>query len=379
MSDEKGIALINPTRLLFELQKIDHLNQSLSNCLEPEAIANKITGGLVEGCDCAFARIWLVTPDFTELRLVASSGLYTRLNGDFARVPMGAYKVGKIAQHCIPFLSNSLAEESWVKDREWAIANKINGFAGLPLAIAGKAIGVLAIFSHQPMGAEFLEALRILCSSVAVALNNAQLYQQELKVISHNSNSNLYLNKPISEQISSILANVRLILMGTERPLTTSVNYILLRTAEALKANNCSYCRLTYESDRLSLEAMLVLNSNSTIEIVKIFEHIGFAVNSTGGNLQTDIADNNIMQVGIFIPYANQSPTDISLSHREQEVVELLARGLRDREIAQKLYISDRTVKFHINNVLNKLNARTRIQAIYRAYQRGFLGLQNII
>ena len=379
MSDEKGIALINPTRLLFELQKIDRLTQSLSNCLEPEAIAKKITDGLVEDCDCAFARIWLVAPDFTELRLVASSGLYTRLNGDFARVPMGAYKVGKIAQHCIPFLSNSLAEESWVKDREWAIANNINGFAGLPLAIAGKAIGVLAIFSHQPMGAEFLEALRILCSSVAVALNNAQLYQQELKVISHNSNSNLYLNKPISEQISSILANVRLILMGTERPLTTSVNYILLRTAEALKANNCSYCRLTYESDRLSLEAMLVLNSNSIIEIVKIFEHIGFAVNSTGGNLQTDIADNNIMQVGIFIPYANQSPTDISLSHREQEVVELLARGLRDREIAQKLYISDRTVKFHINNVLNKLNARTRIQAIYQAYQRGFLRLQNII
>lgn len=379
MSDEKGIALINPTRLLFELQKIDRLNQSLSNCLEPEAIAKKITDGLVEGCDCAFARIWLVAPDFTELRLVASSGLYTRLNGDFARVPMGAYKVGKIAQHCIPFLSNSLAEESWVKDREWAIANNINGFAGLPLAIAGKAIGVLAIFSHQPMGAEFLEALRILCSSVAVALNNAQLYQQELKVISHNYNSDLYLNKPISEQISSILANVRLILMGTERPLTTSVNYILLRTAEALKANNCSYCRLTYESDRLSLEAMLVLKSNSIVEIGKIFENIGFAVNSTGGKLQTDIADNNIMQVGIFIPYHNQSSRNISLSHREQEVIELLAGGLRDREIAQKLYISDRTVKFHINNVLNKLNARTRIQAIYQAYQRGFLGLQNII
>ena len=379
MSDEKGIALINPTRLLFELQKIDRLNQSLSNCLEPEAIANKITDGLVEGCDCAFARIWLVAPDFTELRLVASSGLYNRLNGDFARVPMGAYKVGKIAQHCIPFLSNSLAEESWVKDREWAIANNINGFAGLPLAIAGKAIGVLAIFSHQPMGAEFLEALRILCSSVAVALNNAQLYQQELKMISHNSNSDLYLNKPISEQISSILADVRLILMGTERPLTTSVNYILLRTAEALKANNCSYCRLTYESDRLSLEAMLVLKSNSIVEIGKIFDNIGFAVNSTGGNLQTDIADNNIMQVGIFIPYANQSPTNISLSHREKEVIELLAGGLRDREIAQKLFISDRTVKFHINNVLNKLNARTRIQAIYQAYQRGFLRLQNII
>ncbi|MDJ0688161.1 MAG: helix-turn-helix transcriptional regulator [Xenococcaceae cyanobacterium MO_188.B32] len=50
----------------------------------------------------------------------------------------------------------------------------------------------------------------------------------------------------------------------------------------------------------------------------------------------------------------------------EQEVIQLLAEGLRDREIAQKLFISDRTVKFHINNVVTKLNAKTRIQAIHQ-------------
>jgi hypothetical protein len=46
---------------------------------------------------------------------------------------MSAYKVGKIAENCVPFLSNHLAEESWVKDREWAIANQIQRFAGYPL------------------------------------------------------------------------------------------------------------------------------------------------------------------------------------------------------------------------------------------------------
>ena len=166
-----------------------------------------ITDGLIDKFDCAFARIWLVNQERTTLTLMASSGLYTRLDGDFAKVPMGAYKVGKIAQHCIPFLSNQLAEESWVKDRQWAIDNKICGFAGLPLAIASNTIGVLAVFSYQPMTAEFLEALRILCSSVAVALNNARLYQQESLTKLYDCDS-VSIDTSLSERISNILTNV---------------------------------------------------------------------------------------------------------------------------------------------------------------------------
>ena len=372
VSNDKN-ALINSTRLLFELQKIDRLNQSLSGCLEPEAIATTITDGLIEQFNCSFTRIWLVEPDYTALKLIASAGMYTRLDGDFARVPMGAYKVGKIAQNCIPFLSNQLAEESWVKDREWALANKICGFAGLPLAIEGKAIGVLAVFSHQPMEAEFLEALRILCSSVAVALNNAQLYRQKSKLRTPNINSESLLDKPLSEQISAILADIRLTLVGTERPLNISANYLLLRTAEIIKANNCNYCRLTYESDRFCLEAMSVTDSKSILNIEKTFGDIGFAVTSIGGKLQTNISNHNIIQIQLFIPYSPNSQTMTSLSHREQEVIQLLAEGLRDREIAKTLFISDRTVKFHINNVVTKLNARTRIQAMHQAYLQGLL------
>ncbi len=363
--------LINPTRLLFELQNINYLNQSLSGCIEPKAIATKITEGLVDKFNCAFVRLWLVESDRIALTLVASSGLYTRLDGDFASVPMGAYKVGKIAQHGIPFLSNQLAEESWVKDRQWAINNHICGFAGLPLAIAGQAIGVLVVFSHQPMPAEFLEALRILCSSVAVALNNAQLYQQESKARLQHHNSNLSTNTPLSEQIANILTNVRLILVGTEKPLNISGNYILLKTAEILKANNCNYCRLTYQSDRLDLESMLVLNSNLKIEA--LFRDISFVISNIGGKFNTDVLDNNIIKIKLSLLDQHNPKQNIDLSHREQEIIQLLAEGMRDREIAQKLFISDRTVKFHINNAVTKLNAKTRIQAVHRAYSQGLL------
>ncbi len=363
--------LINPTRLLFELQNIDRLNQSLAGCLEPEAIAGKITAGLVDKFDCSFVRIWLVEKDLTALKLVASSGLYTRLDGDFALVPMGAYKVGKIAQHCIPFLSNQLAQESWVKDRQWAIDNQICGFAGLPLAIGGRVIGVLAVFSHQPMKAEFLEALRILCSGVAVALDNARIYQEQFQTRLNNYDSKLLTHIPLSEQISQILTNVRLTLVGTEIPLNASSIYIILKIAEILKNNHCNYCRLTYQSDRFCLEAMLVSSANMATE--NIFGSLTVVINHLGGKLKIKHPDSNLIQLELSLLYQDLPQTEINLSSRERQIIQLLAEGMRDREIAQKLYISDRTVKFHINNVVTKLNARTRIQAIYQAYLQGLL------
>ena len=363
--------LINSTRLLFELQNIDRLNQTLAGCLEPEAIAGKITAGLVDKFDCSFVRIWLVEKDLTALKLVASSGLYTRLDGDFALVPMGAYKVGKIAQHCIPFLSNQLAQESWVKDRQWAIDNQICGFAGLPLAIGGRVIGVLAVFSHQPMKAEFLEALRILCSGVAVALDNARIYQEQFQTRLNNYDSKLLTHIPLSEQISQILTNVRLTLVGTEIPLNASSIYIILKIAEILKNNHCNYCRLTYQSDRFCLEAMLVSSANMATE--NIFGSLTVVINHLGGKLKIKHPDSNLIQLELSLPYQDLPQTEINLSSRERQIIQLLAEGMRDREIAQKLYISDRTVKFHINNVVTKLNARTRIQAIYQAYLQGLL------
>jgi DNA-binding NarL/FixJ family response regulator len=51
------------------------------------------------------------------------------------------------------------------------------------------------------------------------------------------------------------------------------------------------------------------------------------------------------------------------LSPREQEVLNLIATGSNNREIAQKLYISEKTVKNHITSILSKLNLRDRTQA----------------
>ena len=53
----------------------------------------------------------------------------------------------------------------------------------------------------------------------------------------------------------------------------------------------------------------------------------------------------------------------VELTPREKDVLQLIATGANNREIAQKLYISEGTVKNHVTNILNRLNLRDRTQA----------------
>ena len=58
---------------------------------------------------------------------------------------------------------------------------------------------------------------------------------------------------------------------------------------------------------------------------------------------------------------------NLGISKREYEVLELIAQGLSNQEIADQLFVSTSTVKTHVSNVLAKLDARRRTQAIQRA------------
>jgi len=62
-----------------------------------------------------------------------------------------------------------------------------------------------------------------------------------------------------------------------------------------------------------------------------------------------------------------------ALSRREREVLQLLAQGLANKQIARALTISERTVKFHVTSIFNKLGADNRAQAVALAGQQHLL------
>ncbi|HVY82389.1 MAG TPA: response regulator transcription factor [Steroidobacteraceae bacterium] len=66
---------------------------------------------------------------------------------------------------------------------------------------------------------------------------------------------------------------------------------------------------------------------------------------------------------------------DDPLTPREHEVLQMLAAGLGNKEIAGRLHISDHTAKFHVSQILAKLNAASRAEAVSIAMRRGLVPL----
>lgn len=69
---------------------------------------------------------------------------------------------------------------------------------------------------------------------------------------------------------------------------------------------------------------------------------------------------------------AKGEPAD-QLTERELEIVQLMARGAANKEIAAALFISENTVKTHISNLFQKLDVRDRTEAVTRALSRGLI------
>ncbi|MGB0931072.1 MAG: response regulator [Chitinophagales bacterium] len=97
----------------------------------------------------------------------------------------------------------------------------------------------------------------------------------------------------------------------------------------------------------------------------EIFEAIR-VVHGGGSLLQPVIASKLMQQLSDGV----EKPT-----LRELEVLKWLAKGLKNKEIASKLFVSERTVKFHVSSILSKLGARNRTEAVQIGVKRGFVSL----
>ena len=64
---------------------------------------------------------------------------------------------------------------------------------------------------------------------------------------------------------------------------------------------------------------------------------------------------------------------DLGITRREMEILELIAEGMSNREIAEKLFVSENTVKTHSSRVFDKLGARRRTQAVQFGKEFGLL------
>lgn len=148
------------------------------------AVGTALTGtgslrGMLAGCaqalvdhlGAAFGRIWTLDDEEQMLELQASAGLYTHLDGPHARAPVGEFKIGRIAERRQPHLTNDVPDDPEIGDPEWARREAMVAFAGHPLVVEGRLVGVMAVFARQPLSEGVLHALEMASDGVALGID----------------------------------------------------------------------------------------------------------------------------------------------------------------------------------------------------------------
>ena len=93
-----------------------------------------------------------------------------------------------------------------------------------------------------------------------------------------------------------------------------------------------------------------------------------------GGSLLQPLVASTVMR-HVASGARQQAENGIALTPREQQVLERLARGMSNKEIAAALGVTDRTVKFHVASLFAKLGASNRTEAVTRAVHAGLVTL----
>ena len=168
----------------------------------------------------ALTRIWMLpsadTPGFCHgatdsldcLRLVASAGTplnspgedWSFLEGNFSHVPFNVGKVGQVAAGRSPMLVKDVSgDDHWIVRPEWAKREGIRSFAGHPLIFRDKLLGVIGVFTRQPLDEKEFTWLGLFANQAAVAIANARAFEEVERLRRQLEGENDYLHEQVQQ------------------------------------------------------------------------------------------------------------------------------------------------------------------------------------
>jgi PAS domain S-box-containing protein len=134
-----------------------------------------VAEALVEHLGVALAGVWTPCGPGNALELRAGAGQPADLDVGPARVPVGRSAIGLIAEGQRPYLTNDVANDPLIDDLDWAHRQGVAAFAGHPLLVGARLVGVMAVFSRQPLPDDALEALGSVADTVALGAERKRL------------------------------------------------------------------------------------------------------------------------------------------------------------------------------------------------------------
>lgn len=189
-----------PFRYVGQVQDITVRKQAEERLRERSALAalgaaiglaftrNANLGDMLQGCvesivehlGAAFARIWTLNEPDQILELKASAGIYTHTDGPHGRVPVGRYKIGLIAEEKKPHLTNDVAHDPRIGDPAWADREGIVAFAGYPLLLEDRLVGVMAMFAGTIIQEATFQTMGVISNQIALGIER-KLQEEALR------------------------------------------------------------------------------------------------------------------------------------------------------------------------------------------------------
>jgi GAF domain-containing protein len=117
----------------------------------------------------AAAQVWSLNKAEQALEPQASSGPDLPLDGAHSQIRVGEHEVGRVARDRKPHLTNAAGGDPAGADRDGAVA-----FAGHPLVVAGRLVGVTAVFARHPLPDDIARTLGAVANSLALAVRCCQ-------------------------------------------------------------------------------------------------------------------------------------------------------------------------------------------------------------
>ncbi len=196
-------------------------------------------------------------------------------------------------------------------------------------------------------------------SIVREGLSSLLQTQQDLEIVGEAENGQVAVEQAIALQPDVILMDIRMPVMDGVAAIK-----ILKQQAPGIKI----LVLTTFDDDRYVTQAIAhgargyLLKDTPSVELAQAIRAVNKGYSQMGPGILAKAINHE--------PGSQALPPELQqLTVREKEVLQLIATGHNNQEIATKLYISERTVKNHVNSILRSLNLRDRTQAAIFAHQ----------
>jgi anti-anti-sigma regulatory factor len=131
--------------------------------------------------------------------------MYTHLDGAHGRVPVGKFKIGLIAAERRPHLTNSVVGDPRVGDQEWARREGMVAFAGYPLLIEDRLVGVLAMFARERLTEDTLEALASVSNVIAQGIERRRAEEALAELLREREQTIEEVSTPVVPVLEGVL------------------------------------------------------------------------------------------------------------------------------------------------------------------------------